>query len=45
MYHSQEDGCTLEQDYSKAQKFNNTSRLIDDLEALNNGGILVKERE
>ena len=33
------------QDYSKTKKFNNTSRSIDDLETLNNDGILVKERE
>ena len=33
------------QDYSKAKKFNNTSRFIDDLGMLNNDGILVKERE
>ena len=33
------------QDYSKAKKFNNKSRFIDDLGMLNNDGILVKERE
>ena len=33
------------QDYSKAKKFNNTSRFIDDVGILNNDGILVKEKE
>ena len=33
------------QDYSKAKKFNNTSRFIDDIGILNNDGILVKEKE
>ena len=33
------------QDYSKAKKFNNTSRFIDDIGILNNIGILVKEKE
>ena len=33
------------QDYSKAKKFNNTSRFIDDLGTLNNDGTLVKEKE
>ena len=32
------------QDYSKAKKFNNTSRFIDDLGMLNNDGILVTEK-
>ena len=32
------------QDYSKAKKFNNTSRFIDDLGTLNNDGILVTEK-
>ena len=31
-------------DYSKAKKFNNTSRFIDDLGTLNNDGILVTEK-
>ena len=33
------------QDYSKAKKFINTSRFIDDIGILNNDGILVKEKE
>jgi len=33
------------EDYSKAIKFNNTSRFIDDLGTLNNDGILVKEKD
>ena len=33
------------QDYSKAKKFNNTSRFIDDLGTLNNDGILMKDKE
>ena len=33
------------QDYSKAKKFNSTSRLIDDLGTLNNDRILVKEKQ
>ena len=33
------------QDYSKAKKFNNTSRFIDDIGILNNDGILVKGKE
>ena len=32
------------QDYSKAKKFNNTSRFIDDLGTLNNDRILVTEK-
>ena len=32
------------QDYSKAKKFNNTSRFIDDLGTLNNDGILVTQK-
>ena len=32
------------QDYSKAKKFNNTSRFIDDLGTLHNDGILVTEK-
>ena len=32
------------QNYSKANKFNNTSRFIDDLGTLNNDGILVTEK-
>ena len=36
-------GKLTKQDYSKAKKFNNTCRFIDDLGTLNNDGILVTE--